>query len=161
MDLSEDDVRKILRVLDELEYGEVRLEVGDLKLHLRKDAPGTISHVTKPESTGTAGPTVHQESDCPVTPEPAGRDVPAETATLRLIRAPMAGVFYRAPGPGQGPFVRVGQTVAAGDTVCLLEIMKLYQSVTAGIAGRVSGVFVEDGESVIEGQALVAIETAE
>jgi acetyl-CoA carboxylase biotin carboxyl carrier protein len=157
MDLSEEDVQKILRILDELEYGEIRLEVGELKLHLQKTPAGEARGTTFERAPAAATP-ADKERDRPAARKRAARAAPVESATLRLVQAPIAGVFYRAPGPGQPPFVRVGQNVSAEDTVCLLEVMKLFQSVAAGVAGRIAEVFVENGEAVNQGQALIAIE---
>jgi acetyl-CoA carboxylase biotin carboxyl carrier protein len=157
MKLSEEDVQKILRILDELEYGEIRLEVGELKLHLRKSSAREmrevpVTRVPDTETLANEGP------DRPAPSTPAIRAVPVESASLHLVQAPVAGVFYRAPAPGQAPFVLVGQRVSSEDTVCLLEVMKLFQSIPAGVAGQIADVFVENGEAVNQGQALIGIE---
>jgi acetyl-CoA carboxylase biotin carboxyl carrier protein len=72
----------------------------------------------------------------------------------------MVGTFYRAPAPGQPPFVEPGDTVAAGDAVGIIEVMKLFNSVTAGVDGTVAEVLAENGAAVAHGQRLVAIEPA-
>lgn len=156
MDLSEEDVQKILKVLDQLDYGEIRLEVGDLKLHVQKsplDGPGALAEPS-------TAPSVVQPERAPVR-RPAAQTLPEESATVRLVRAPTAGVFYRAPGPGQLPFVEVGKSVSAEDTLCLVEVMKLFQSVSAGVPGRVAAILADNGETVEQGQALLVIEVAE
>lgn len=158
MDLSEEDVQKILKILDELDYGEIRLEMGDFKLHLQKTPAAQASATRRERPPDAAAPA--KGSDRPVAQGAAARPIPAESSSLRAVRAPIAGVFYRAPAPGQAPFVSVGQRVSPDDTVCLLEVMKLFQSIPAGIAGRVAEVWVENGEAVEEGQALIGIEPA-
>lgn len=157
MDLSEEDIQKILKILDELDYGEIRLEMGDLKLHLQKTPAAQAS--TRQEWPPEA-PAHAKGSDRPVAQGGVARPNPVESSNLRAVRAPIAGVFYRAPAPGQAPFVSVGQRVSPDDTVCLLEVMKLFQSIPAGIAGRVAEVWVENGHAVEEGQALIGIEPA-
>lgn len=154
MELSEEDVQKILKVLDQLDYGEIRLEVGELKLHVQK-TPGGVPRAGSPDEKPRAA--------APSAPEPARaksrKVVPRESPALRLVKSPTAGVFYRAPGPGQPAFVEVGKSVKADDTVCLVEVMKLFQSVPAGCRGRISEILAENGEAVEQGQALMAIET--
>jgi acetyl-CoA carboxylase biotin carboxyl carrier protein len=157
MDLSEEDVQKILRILDELDYGEIRLEVGQLKLHVQKTRPGEADDVAPQPSQRAATPSASEHAR-PAPRTSVAREAPVESDTLRMVRAPIAGVFYRAPSPAQAPFVQVGQSVSAEDTVCLLEVMKLFQSVAAGVAGRVAEVLVENGETVNQSQPLIAIE---
>ncbi len=158
MDLSEEDVQKILKILDELDYGEIRLETGDFKLHLQKTPAGQASATRRERLPNTSAPA--RESDRPSVPVAVARPIPVESSNLRAVRAPIAGVFYRAPAPSQAPFVSIGQRISPDDTVCLLEVMKLFQSIPAGIAGRVAEVWVENGEAVEEGQALIGIEPA-
>lgn len=71
----------------------------------------------------------------------------------------MLGTFYRAPAPGERPFVEVGDKVGPGDTVCLVEVMKLFNSVKAGVAGTVVKITVENGSMVEHGQTLILIES--
>ncbi len=73
----------------------------------------------------------------------------------------MVGTFYRAPAPDQPPFVEPGDTVAAGDAVGIIEVMKLFNSITAGVDGTVAEVLAENGAAVAHGQRLVAIEPAD
>jgi biotin carboxyl carrier protein len=75
------------------------------------------------------------------------------------VRAPMLGVFYRASQPGAPPFVQLGQTVGANDTIGLIEVMKLFNQVSAGVEGRVVEIVVEDGAFVEHGQVVLIVET--
>jgi acetyl-CoA carboxylase biotin carboxyl carrier protein len=152
MNLSEEDVQKILRILDELDYGEIRLEVGELKLHLQKAPRET------PETPHRRVPAAAAPAEAAPAPARTAHAVPIESASLHVVCAPIAGVFYRAPAPGQPPFVEIGQRVSPHDTVCLLEVMKLFQSIAAGVAGRIAQVFAQNGEAVQEGQPLIGIE---
>lgn len=155
MTLTEEDVQKILRIVDEMGYGEVRLEYGDLKLQVRKSPIGE-----------RGGPETNDVDDSPVVPSlPAvARAVAQASVTAddfagsHLVKAPFAAIFYRSPSPGAAPFVQPGQAVTADETVCLIEVMKLFQSVSAGAAGRVIRVLVEDGQQVAEGQPLFVVE---
>lgn len=95
----------------------------------------------------------------PSTKKAAGalQDIPADAI---LIKAPMVGTFYRAPEPGGTPFVEIGQQVEEDATVCLIEVMKLINSISAGQRGTVTHIFVADGEPVEYGQALIALAAA-
>jgi acetyl-CoA carboxylase biotin carboxyl carrier protein len=159
MNLSEDEVQKILRVIDELDYGEIRIELGDLKLHVVKSASGEsrLAEPLLPPATAPVDPTATPPTPV-ATPSEAIPEQPAPSATLHLVRAPTAGVFYVAPSPGAAPFVRPGQNVAPTDTVCLLEVMKLFQSIDAGIAGRVAEILAGNGQAVAASQPLLSIE---
>jgi acetyl-CoA carboxylase biotin carboxyl carrier protein len=77
-----------------------------------------------------------------------------------LIKSPMVGTFYRASEPGARPFVAIGQTVEPDATVCIIEVMKLMNSIPAGVRGVVTHIAVDDGEPVEYGQVLLAIEAA-
>jgi acetyl-CoA carboxylase biotin carboxyl carrier protein len=155
MNLSEDEVQKILRVIDELDYGEIRIELGDLKLHVVKSASGE-SRLAESAASPT-GPAAAPPSPI-VKPSGAIPEKPTASAALHLVRAPTAGVFYTAPSPGAAPFVRPGQSVAPTDTVCLLEVMKLFQSIDAGVAGRVTEILAGNGQAVTASQPLLSIE---
>ena len=81
------------------------------------------------------------------------------TDGVAVVRSPMKGTFYRAPAPGEPPFREVGDRVGADDTVCLVEIMKLFNSIPAGVAGTVERFFVDNAEPVDLGQPIVSIRT--
>jgi acetyl-CoA carboxylase biotin carboxyl carrier protein len=82
-------------------------------------------------------------------------DWPAESV---VVRAPMMGTFYRSPAPGAPPFVSIGQAVEAGTTVCIIEVMKLMNSIPAGVSGVVTHVLAEDTQSVEADAALVVVD---
>jgi acetyl-CoA carboxylase biotin carboxyl carrier protein len=147
-ELSAEDVRRILELVDQSHFGELRLEMGDLRIYVRKAGvpPG-------PSSPAAAPPAPEPEAPEPADPEPDGR--------LTYVTAPMVGTFYRAPAPDQPPFVEPGDTVAAGDAVGIIEVMKLFNSITAGVDGTVAEVLAENGAAVAHGQRLVAIEPAD
>lgn len=85
------------------------------------------------------------------------RPSPSIPAEYTVVRAPMLGTFYRSPAPGEKPFVEVGQKVGADDTVCLIEVMKLFNSIRAGIDGEVIEILTYNGALVEHDQALIVI----
>jgi acetyl-CoA carboxylase biotin carboxyl carrier protein len=139
MALSDDDVREILRIIDESNLAELKVETDGFSLHVRRGA-----------TAGAASPT-------PASAEPASP--PAEAADgLVTIEAPMLGTFYRAEGPGEKPFVDVGSEVGPDTTVCIIEVMKMMNSVPAGVTGKVVEVMVENAELVEYGQPLFRVQ---
>jgi acetyl-CoA carboxylase biotin carboxyl carrier protein len=102
-------------------------------------------------------------------PRPDAAPIPAKAPAAlittdpswRAITAPNLGTFYRSPKPGSAPFVEIGDVVTAGTEICLLEVMKLFTSVTAGVAGVVRAIVARDAELVEGGQILFHIEPRE
>jgi len=133
MGLSDDDVREILRLIDEAPLAELHVETDGFVLHVTRDA-------------GEAAP--------PTAPAPA----PGEG--LLTVEAPMIGTFYRAPGPGEPPFVEVGSTVEPTTVVCIIEVMKMMNSVPAGVAGTIVEVCRENAQPVEYGQPLFRVQPA-
>lgn len=92
-------------------------------------------------------------------PQPAsGENAKAPTKKFHVVTSPFVGTFYRAAGPNQEPFVEPGQTVAAGDTLCIVEAMKLMNEIESDVKGRVVNVLVENGTPVEFGEALFEID---
>ena len=156
--LTDADVTRILHLIDNLHDVEVRVEVEGMKLHVRKFAPGTAATVPVPTSPGVQAPQGNTErvaSQSPTTVpaaqgsaakgEPDAVAIPQDVVT---IRAPMLGRFFRAPSPTEPPYVDVGSTVEPDDTVCMIEVMKLFNTVRAGVRGTIVGVASQNGDMV-------------
>jgi acetyl-CoA carboxylase biotin carboxyl carrier protein len=133
MALTDDDVREILRLIDESVLDELRIETAEFKLHV-----------------------VRGEAAAPAPPQPAAPE-PAADGASATIAAPMPGTFYRADGPGMAPFVDVGTQVEPDTVVCIIEIMKMMNSVPAGVAGTIVEVCAEDAQLVGDGEALFRV----
>jgi len=134
MPLDDDDIREILRIIDESELDELRVETEELSLHVVRGGP-----------VPAAAP-----ADAEALLETTGDGV--------TIEAPMLGTFYRTPAPGEPPFVDVGSTVEPGTIVCIIEVMKMMNSVHAGVAGTIAEVYVENGQSVEYGARLFRVD---
>ena len=127
MSLTDDDVREILRIIDESELDELRLETGGLSLYVRRGGGGVSSDPT---------PVLRADAPSLSAPAASGPQTSADNGLL-TVTAPMLGTFYRAEGPGRPPFVEVGSTVEPDTIVCIIEVMKMMNSVPAGVAGTV------------------------
>jgi len=158
MDLTEEEVQKILRLVDELDYGEIHLEVGALRIDLVKTPPGEAA-ASRPAAARSQRAT-HAAAAPASSAHGTRNDAPPEAPLphgAHVVVAPVAGTFYRAPTPGATPFVEPGQHVGASDPVGLLEVMKLFNSVPAGVAGRVIRVIAADAAAVGEAEPLIVI----
>jgi len=145
-------IEKLAKVLAETGLTEISLEDGEQAITLRKDV--IVSSV--PQSAVL--PAVPAVNAAPAAPAQAGA---AETAPAKKgtpITSPMVGTFYKSPSPDADPFVTVGQTVAKGDVVCIVEAMKMMNEIEAEISGKVVEVCVEDGQPVEYGQVLMYVE---
>ncbi|HVZ42657.1 MAG TPA: acetyl-CoA carboxylase biotin carboxyl carrier protein [Ramlibacter sp.] len=160
MQLSQADVIEILRIVDSFGIGELRLEVGELRLHVVKGAPGVAAtagaaQASSPQLVPLAAPSMPVPARSEPEPHPRGAAV---DAGLVAVNAPMVGTFYRAPAPGAAPFVEVGQRVRPDTPIGIVEVMKLMNTVNAGVAGTVREVRAADAQMVEYGQVLVVIE---
>ncbi len=151
-----DDVLAIVRLIESSsQFGEFHLRSGDLEVDIRRGngAPGPA-----PAAPCAAPPAI--PTPAPATPAPprtARAPAPDLPPGTQVVRSPMVGTFYRAPEPGAAPFVQPGSRVAPDTTVCIIEVMKLMNSIPAGVSGVVTHVFVEDAEVVEFGQPIIAI----
>ena len=143
MALTDDDVREILRLIDESELDELRIETAEFKLHVLR------GEAAAPE----------REAAAPADATPARPAKAAADGASATIAAPMPGTFYRAEGPGVAPFVDVGTRVEPDTVVCIIEIMKMMNSVPAGVAGTIVEVCAEDAQLVGDGEALFRVQS--
>jgi len=150
--LSYAELLQIVKVFEaSSEFSELHLKYGDAEVDLRKHgaAPASVPLGRKaPEKADAA-------SSAPASPPESAIAFPPGAW---VVKSPMVGIFYCAPEPGATPFVKVGQRTAADTTVCIIEVMKLMNSIQAGSSGAVTHVLVKDGEAVEFGQALVVID---
>lgn len=152
--LSHEELLQIIKVFElSSEFVELHLKYGDVEVDLRKHgaAPAQAS-----VPLGGKGPAkVDAAPSAPVCPPVSADAFPSGAC---IVKSPMVGIFYCASEPGATPFVKVGQRATADMTVCIIEVMKLMNSVRAGSSGVVTHVLVKDGEAVEFGQALVVID---
>lgn len=166
MELTNEDVERILRIIDESGYDEIRIEHGDLKIYMRRRGGGDRRRSEEPTGQPAAAAPPEPQATPEATKAPAvmakapGANEVRIPEGLVAVRAPMLGTFYRAPAPGAPPFTEEGATVQADSTVCLLEVMKLFNTLKAGVAGRVVRFLVENGQMVEYDQPILLIEPA-
>jgi acetyl-CoA carboxylase biotin carboxyl carrier protein len=144
MALSDADVREILRVIDTSGVREIKVQTRGFALHVIRAA----------SASGTASPSVSGTPSAPVSEPPAA----ADAGEGRLaINSPMLGTFYRAESPGEPPFVEVGSSVEPDTIVCIIEVMKMMNSVPAGVAGTIVEICHENAKLVEYGAPLFRV----
>jgi len=159
MELSEDDVLHILKLIDESKFDYFQLEVGELKITVSKGDPIPISAspqnapVVQPSAPATQAPPM---ATTPVAQKEAPKPVVIPEGMVP-IKAPMVGVFYVAPEPGKPPFVTVNAAIKADTTVGLIEVMKVFNAVSAGVNGIITEVLAQNGQLVEYGQPLFLV----
>jgi acetyl-CoA carboxylase biotin carboxyl carrier protein len=159
MPLSDEDVREILRIVDESALTELQIETEGFSLHVRRGGGGAeASGCPRVREGSERGPARHPAGGPEASTRAAAPE--GETDGLATITAPMLGTFYRAEAPGKPPFVEVGARVEPDTTVCIIEVMKMMNSVTAGVSGTIAEIVPENAELVEYGQPLFRVEPA-
>jgi acetyl-CoA carboxylase biotin carboxyl carrier protein len=148
--LTARDVAEITRLLEESQFAELHLEHEGLKLTLRRSGapPAAATHATP---VAEAGP--RAAASAPRT----GATAVAQSGAWHEVSAPLLGTFYRAPKPGAEPYVETGSAVQEDTIIGIIEVMKLMNTVRAGVAGTVVEILVTDGALVEYGQALLRV----
>ncbi len=153
------DIRKIKKLIELLEassIAEIEIKEGEDSVRISRHPHGGAPLVMTPIWTAPGyGPPAGSMSAAPPAP-PA--PVEAETPRGHLLRSPMVGTFYRSAAPGSKPFVEIGQRVDAGDPVCIIEAMKMFNQIEADHAGAITRILVENGQPVEYDQPLLLIE---
>jgi acetyl-CoA carboxylase biotin carboxyl carrier protein len=160
MELSEDDVLHILKLIDESKFDYFQLEVGELKITVSKGDPIPLAGAAPQPVAVAAAPAPAPAAVSKPAPAPAAAPA-AKAATvpdgMAAVTAPLLGTFYVAPEPGAPPFVKVGQQVTEDTTCGLIEVMKVFNSVRAGVKGTIVELVAQNGQFVEFGQPLFIV----
>ena len=150
------DLRKLKTLIDLVQnsgISELEISEGEEKIRIAKHC-AQPAHTTVMMGAPAAAPVV-AAAPAPANVAPA-ETVPAEPAG-HVVKAPMVGTFYRSGSPDSAPFVEVGQAVKEGDTLCIIEAMKLMNEIEADVSGTVKAILIEGGQPVEYGQPLFVI----
>jgi len=158
--LDLDEIRAIIRLAAEADIAELVVEAAHVKVHVKKTAApaAAVSAAAPavPAATAAAPPGAGGHAGSADGARPAGEGA----ARYVPIAAPMVGTFYRAPKPDAPPFVNEGEVVQTGQTVCVLEAMKMFNEIPSEVAGRIVRVLAENGAPVEYGQPLFLVDPA-
>ncbi len=152
-----ESVKDLSEFMREQGLVEINYKRGDLELHLRRaeaQSPG-MGYVLSPSMSAPTNPSANSTGSAPA----AVKSAPTERAkNIHVVKSPFVGTFYRTPGPNQDSFVEEGKSVEAGDTLCIVEAMKLMNEIESDVKGRVAKVLVRNETPVEFGEALFEIE---
>ena len=152
-------VRVLLQMLEQSDVYEITIENGNAKLHVKRGQPGGVIYSAPLPTAPVPSPSLPATPVTPfVQPPPAPEGPPVEMPAGHTITAPMVGTFYAAPSPRDRPFVQEGDEVRVGDTVGIVEAMKMMNEIESDMAGRVARILVKNGQPVEYGQPLMVIE---
>jgi acetyl-CoA carboxylase biotin carboxyl carrier protein len=153
-----DQIEQLLKTMAEHNLEEFEYSRGDLRIWLKKPSAGTVLTAAK----STALPEIivaGASSSSAASPAAAASSSPEPRSTedLHLVKSPIVGTFYGSPSPGAEPFVKIGAYVEDGETLCIVEAMKLMNEIESDSSGEVLRIFVENGQPVEYGQPLFGI----
>ncbi|UCF77766.1 MAG: acetyl-CoA carboxylase biotin carboxyl carrier protein [Candidatus Eiseniibacteriota bacterium] len=149
-----DKIRELIRVLEESGIEEIEVSSWGQRIRVSKSGNSCYSH------PGTAVP-IPKESEPKVSPQAVAAQAPSAgetTGNLLEIKSPMVGTFYRAQSPGAEPFVETDSRVDVGQTVCIIEAMKLMNEIQSEVSGRIARILIENAQPVEYGQTLFLVE---
>ena len=149
-DVNLPTVEQIIQLLKDNQLTEITVQTGDNKISIKSETQ--VSYASAP-----AAPMAQAPAAAPAAAE-AAACLPAQTG--HIVTSPMVGTFYRSPAPTSPMFVEVGDKVVCGQTICIIEAMKLMNELESDVIGKISKILVEDGQPVEYGQALFEIDPA-
>ena len=153
MDINE--IKKLIKVFENAKVTELSIQEGDLKIKISKNGASAPTAAVLPQTVQMEMPSappapVVQETQA--APESVGDD------NLHVIKSPIVGTFYRAPGPDADPYVQIGDTISDNSVLCIVEAMKLMNEIESDVSGKIVQILVENGSPVEFNQPLFKIE---
>ena len=153
------DLRKLKTLIDLVQQSgiaELEITEGEEKVRISRGVPpGAPGAAPAPMYVTAPAASTQAETGTPAAPPAEKAPPPAPEG--HVLKSPMVGTFYRSSAPGSKPFVEIGQTVKAGETVCIIEAMKLLNEIEADFEGTIKEILVENGQPVEYGQPLMVI----
>lgn len=165
MKIDLEQIRELLAVVSSTEVTELTLEFGDQKITIKKN-PGANSPGGAPPFTAevpAVAPAVRATEPAALPPKEEPKAAPREEHAATSngtvpITSPMVGTFYRSPSPTAAPFVEIGDRITVGQTVCIIEAMKLMNDMPSEVSGKIVKVLVDNGTTVEYGQPLFLVD---
>ncbi len=162
-------IQELVRLVNKSSISELSIEQDKFKITIKREHTGMISQGIAPEQYRSAIPVIQQAAPALSTPVPVPQgetaasaqpavEAPSSKSNQVIIKSPMIGTFYRSPGPDKPAFVNVGDEVAPGKVVCIIEAMKLFNEIESEVSGKIVKVLVEDASPVEYDQPLFLVE---
>lgn len=159
MNLNFDELRELITTLSQTDIAELTLKSDTFELTVRKGETGTLQSVSQVAVSPPVvqSPVPPPTENAPVVSQGSEPSPPPLEQKLEEIKSPMVGTFYRAPAPDEAPFTEVGARIRVGETVCIIEAMKLMNELEAEVSGEVVEILVENAQPVEFGQVLMRV----
>ena len=159
--LGLEEIKALIALVGRESFQEFEFEAGDMRFRIRKDAPPSAAPAPTPVIVAAPAPVpVAAPAPAPAVPAPPpalAPSAPAEDPGIHYVTSPIVGTFYRASNPTASPYVSPGDFVRPGQTLCIIEAMKLMNEIESDVAGEVVKVLVENGAPVEYGERLFAV----
>ena len=171
-----EEIQELIRIISKREISEFKYQDGEVKLHIRGKSYSAGNSQASAPNTGPSIINVPAAPAYPAAPPPAAAAPPPpapaaaptsgdaavkdDESNYQTVKSPMIGTFYRSSSPDKDAYVKVGDTIAKGDTVCIVEAMKLFNEIESEIAGKIVKVLVEDAQPIEYDQPLFLIDPA-
>lgn len=150
-------VKKLIELLEESGIAEIEIREGEESVRISRQQQGTMVMANPNMMQMQAAP---QANYAPAPAAVNAAPIPAAEPSGHQVKSPMVGTFYRSSAPGSKPFVEVGDSVSAGETICIIEAMKMMNQIEADKSGKVKSILAENGQPVEFGQPLLVVEEA-
>ena len=148
MDLRK--IKKLIEMLQESDLNEIEVREGEESVRINREKE--VQHFVQAQSEKASNPTKS------VSKRGSLEEDKDEDLNLKNIKSPMVGTFYRKPAPDKSPFIEVGQKINIGDTVCIVEAMKMMNQVKSEFEGTIKEIHIQDGQPVEFDQTLISVE---
>ncbi len=152
------EIQKLIDYISKSDLNEVNIETSELKLHIKRNT-GEVVTVAAPQvmASAPAPAALPAAAPAPVAAAPVAEEAPA-ASNLIEVKSPMIGTFYRSAGPGKPNFKEIGDDMAEGDVICIVEAMKLFNEIEAEVSGKIVKILVADATPVEFDQPLFLVD---
>ena len=156
--MNQKELKELVEFLIEKDISEFELERGDVKVRIKRAMAPPADVIVHQVPAPSSGPSAMHVIPASAPDAPAGPAGPtAEEESLHIVKSPIVGTYYESPAPGAPPFIKIGDTVAAGQVLCIIEAMKLMNEIESDVSGEIVKQLVSNGQAVEYGQPLFAV----
>lgn len=151
-------VKKLIELLEESGVSEIEIHEGEESVRISRNSSSPAMAIQHPYPTQNIAPTAAHHAPINNNNNPSNQESNISVTSGHIVKSPMVGTFYRSPGPDKKPFVSIGDKVSIGDTLCIVEAMKMMNQIESDCSGTIKEINVENGQPVEFDQPLFIIE---
>lgn len=151
-------IKKLIELLEDSEIAEIEIQEGEESVRISRNAAPVAAPAAAPVTIAAPAPAAPAAAPAAAAPAPAAAPAEDEGIDGHVVTSPMVGTYYEAPSPNANAFVKVGDKVSVGDTLCIIEAMKMLNQIESDKAGTVKAILVENGQPVEYGEPLFVVD---